>query len=334
MKRASTVVALVAVFTLGLGGALAVSDPATSTACATTTAPGTTVSGPALNAAVPDTVLSVCATATAPPASTVTGPTTTVTSIVTSTVTSSTSTTVPSTTTVPPPARVAYDTTAPGGTAGFPRSDTSCASTILLNTWEATSHGNLQYNVPRDDVATNYTDSRFSWWSSFPKWLTRRGQVTGHFTNTDGSVPTTTEIFSWAACKWGVREDLLRAVAVQESDWHENFWGDRCSGTDPNTGVGSYGIMQIKNFNCSNAGDWGGFRRTFVSTTYNVDFYGAAFRACLEGSFWYTIPAADSAATRERGCVGAWFSGSYQPASSYTNLVYGHLAAKDWLAYG
>ena len=34
-------------------------------------------------------------------------------------------------------------------------------------------------------------------------------------------VGTTDEIFQWAACKWGVPDDLLRAVAVRESTWHQ-----------------------------------------------------------------------------------------------------------------
>ena len=200
-------------------------------------------------------------------------------------------------------------------------------------------NGNTTYNVPRDDLGTGWGDSRFSWWSSFPKWITMRSQIDDHYTYADGTRPSTTEIFSVGACRWGVREDLLRAVSVQESDWNEHggsfmAWSDRCSGhTNGDEGYGSYGIMQMKNFNCSNEGDWGGFPRSWYSTPFNVDLYGAAFRACLEQSLWYTIPAGDSSDRRERGCVGAWFSGSYNPDISYTNSVYSHLANKDWLHY-
>jgi hypothetical protein len=139
-----------------------------------------------------------------------------------------------------------------------------------------------------------------------------------------------------AACRWGVREDLLRAVAVQETAWHENgtaAWGDHCSGQSMDSGYGSYGIMQVKNFNCAGSGDWGGFPRTFYSTMFDVDLYGAAFRACLEQAFWSTIPAVDSQARRERGCVGQWFSGSYSPDISYTNAVYQNLAGLVWKGY-
>lgn len=249
-------------------------------------------------------------------------------------------TTAPTTTTPPPPTRQ-YFGTDPVGTASLPRADTYCADHILLNMWEPVSHGNAQYNVPRDDIATNWGDSRFSWWNSFPNWLTKRAQVDGHFTNSDGTTPTTTELISFAACKWGVDEDLIRAVAVQESDWHQHFWGDRCNNTNDALGIGSYGITQIKNFNCSNQGDWGGFRRTYDSTPFNLDFNAAAFRGCMDRDFWYTYTderngsaiAPSDTATMQRACVSAWFAGDVHTNSSYVNSVYAHLAARDWEAY-
>jgi hypothetical protein len=44
-------------------------------------------------------------------------------------------------------------------------------------------------------------------------WLLAR--VDGQFTG------TTNEVFQWAACKWGLPDDLLGAVAVQESTWYQ-----------------------------------------------------------------------------------------------------------------
>ena len=40
-------------------------------------------------------------------------------------------------------------------------------------------------------------------------------RVTGHFTG------TTDEIIQWAACKWGLSDNLLRAIAVRESGWYQ-----------------------------------------------------------------------------------------------------------------
>lgn len=44
-------------------------------------------------------------------------------------------------------------------------------------------------------------------------WLLQR--VSGRFTG------TTDEIFQWAACKWGIADNVLRAVAVRESTWYQ-----------------------------------------------------------------------------------------------------------------
>ncbi len=44
-------------------------------------------------------------------------------------------------------------------------------------------------------------------------WLLHR--VTGQFTG------TTDEILQWAACKWGIADNVLRAVAVRESTWYQ-----------------------------------------------------------------------------------------------------------------
>ena len=49
------------------------------------------------------------------------------------------------------------------------------------------------------------------------RWSAR---VTGNFTG------TTDQIIQWAACKWGIDEDIVRAQAAKESGWHQNAAGD------------------------------------------------------------------------------------------------------------
>jgi hypothetical protein len=53
-------------------------------------------------------------------------------------------------------------------------------------------------------------------------WLLQR--VTGHHTG------TTDENIQWSACKWGISDNLLRAIAVRESTWfqYEVYRSDRC----------------------------------------------------------------------------------------------------------
>jgi hypothetical protein len=77
-------------------------------------------------------------------------------------------------------------------------------------------------------------------------------------------------------------EDLLRAVAVQESDWHENIVGDTCGPV----GQASYGILQIKNAYCNGGSAWGGYPYTAQDTALNADFYAAYLRSCLDGDFY------------------------------------------------
>src|SRR6266540_2319498 len=61
--------------------------------------------------------------------------------------------------------------------------------------------------------------------------------VDGNFTG------TTDEIIQWAAYKWGLDEDVLRAVAVVESWWRQSTVGGHHS---------SYGIFQVRApFHCS-----------------------------------------------------------------------------------
>ena len=49
---------------------------------------------------------------------------------------------------------------------------------------------------------------------------------------TGGFAGTTDEILQWGAHKWGIPEDILRAVAVQESWWRQAAMGDRRDGVD------------------------------------------------------------------------------------------------------
>jgi hypothetical protein len=233
---------------------------------------------------------------------------------------------IPST---PPPSDSSISDTLPSLTTGLPRSDASCADKVYLSTWEPiTANTTANHSVPTSAVP--WSDQGIP--PSFTKWYGYRALVTGNYTG------TTDEIIQWAACKWGVDPDLMRAVAVQESDWHMSSVGDYC-GVD---GEASYGLFQVKNKNCQGEGDWGGWPATANDTGLNADFYGAQLRACLDGYFqgWLyggsTITQIISASGFDYavwGCVGAWFSGDWYDsgAKNYISGVKQHLAARDWL---
>ena len=135
----------------------------------------------------------------------------------------------------------------------------------------------------------------------------------------------------------------MRAVAVQESDWHESMVGDNCGVT----GEASYGMFQIKNAYCSGSSAWGGYPYSATYSALNADFYGAYVRSCLDNAFYYggswlycgqTVAqsvAANGLDYAVWGCVGSWFSGGWYDsgAQSYIAGVKQHLANRDWLRY-
>lgn len=141
---------------------------------------------------------------------------------------------------------------------------------------------------------------------------------------TGAFVGTTDEIFQWGAWKWGLPEDVLRAVAVGESNWEMHYNGD---------GGRSWGLMQIKNVEQWHGGTYDLSRR---STAFNVDYYAGMVRHYFEvcaswmvhqthgghsygpGDFW--------------GAVGSWYSGDWHsPASErYVAYVKRRMTDKPW----
>jgi hypothetical protein len=123
----------------------------------------------------------------------------------------------PTSTSAPPAA--GYFALKPVGSWSSLPSDGQCAAQVHYSTWEPRPENAQQNNTkpaagamaaafaarPRNQGGT-YNPL----WDS---WLLKR--VDGQFTG------TTDEIFQWSACKWGLPDNVIRAVAVQESTWFE-----------------------------------------------------------------------------------------------------------------
>lgn len=210
----------------------------------------------------------------------------------------------------------------------IPRADAACALRAnRADGWE---------RRPENTVANNATSSRSVRWSMetetvrWRRWTAKRSWVTGRYTG------TTNQIFIWAGCKWGVDSDLLRAVAVQESDWRQDTVGDD---------GGSFGIMQIKDHYADGAPAWGGYPATLSATALNVDFYAAYLRSCLDGDFYdggrwlyrgqsmAEVIADHGAEYALWGCIGSWYSGHWydEGARPYIGQVKERLRARSWL---
>jgi hypothetical protein len=125
---------------------------------------------------------------------------------------------------------------------------------------------------------------------------------------------TTDEIMQWAACKWGMDEDIVRAMAMQESAWRQPAVGKKAT----------FGLLQIKR-----AAHPDTFPASRDSTAFNLDYGLAWWRSCFEGYITW-IPA--SARGDTWGCVGLWFSGRWRDADAerYIALIKRHLAEQPW----
>jgi autotransporter family porin len=162
-------------------------------------------------------------------------------------------------------------------------------------------------------------------------------RVDGQFTG------TTAEILRWAACKWGIDEDLVRAQAAIESWWRQDTrgdWGTDAAGCAPGHGLGqdgrpgecpqSYGILQDRYPYQKTA--WPGIA---TSTAMNADVAYAIWRACFDGyeTWLNTVERGRTYAAGDAwGCMGRWFSGRWHTAAAeeYIGRVRGYLDQRIW----
>ncbi len=178
----------------------------------------------------------------------------------------------------------------------------------------------------------------FPYGSGDPRANTEIGvRVDGAFTG------TTDEILQWAACKWGIDEDMVRAQAAIESWWHQDALGDWTSDLDccaPGHGLGvdgqpglcpeSFGILQNRYPYEQSA--WPGIAD---STAFNADLTYAIWRASFEGYEWWLNDVEHGepyAAGDAWGCFGRWFSGRWHTpaAEDYIDRVQDYLGQRIW----
>jgi autotransporter family porin len=162
-------------------------------------------------------------------------------------------------------------------------------------------------------------------------------RVTGNFTG------TTDEIIQWAACKWGLDEDVVRAQTAKESWWFQRTGGDFTSdpancapghpiGADGRPGEcpESVGVQQVR----YPYHQWA-FPHASYSTAHNLDYALAARRNCFEGheTWLNTVERGREYRAGDLwGCVGAWFSGRWYtaPAVTYINDVQAYFNGRIW----
>jgi hypothetical protein len=131
---------------------------------------------------------------------------------------------------------------------------------------------------------------------------------------------TTDEIIQWAAYKWGLDPQLLRAVAVVESWWHMYTVGD---------GGNAYGLFQIDVRYHANQ------QLAQNDTAFNADYYGAIIRSYYDGTqTWLNTVSGNGARYRAHqlwNSVGYWASGRWDTGQSYVSQVQSDLSQQVWL---
>jgi autotransporter family porin len=225
------------------------------------------------------------------------------------TVSATTPTTAATTTTTSAPLTGAKATTRPVGSA--PLSDAEAAARVARSSWEPRPEN----SIPNRRVPTAAEIADFRSLNATPALY--KDRITGNYTG------TTDEIIQWAAHKWGIDEDLIRAAAVQESWWRMSTLGD---------GGISYGLMQLKSTVSK-----GTYPLSKLSTAFNVDYFGASIRYYFDGAAtWLNDPCCFSGNTYRAGdiwgSVGSWFAGRwYSPAAvDYADSVRSHLDNRTW----
>ncbi len=160
-------------------------------------------------------------------------------------------------------------------------------------------------------------------------------RVNGDFTG------TTAEILRWAACKWGINQNVVFAQAAVESWWRQTTKGDwETSGCPPGHGPGvdgkpglcpqSWGILQ--NRYPYETSSWPGIER---STAMNADVAYAIWRSCYDGYETWLNTVTHVGTYRggdQWGCVGRWFAGRWHttPAQQYIAKVKLYLREHIW----
>ena len=243
------------------------------------------------------------------------------------------------TTATNPPRPGGYFKLLPVGSFSSLPTDAKAAQMVHYSTWEPRPQNSTA------DKAIPPSSFKTAGYSGMENHAAVFGRVDGNFTG------TTDEIIQWAAAKWGLPDDVMRAQAIVETGWYQDNkdaqghpipgegYGDfgGCGGSPPPSGYGvngpsSFGIMQdrwcaIKD---PSAPGYDGWPWSENSTAYNLDVYGAVMRGCYEG--WDTWLGGKYKAGNLWGCVGKWFSGTWFTggAKSYIADVKAVDQSKSW----
>jgi autotransporter family porin len=147
-----------------------------------------------------------------------------------------------------------------------------------------------------------------------------RQRIDGAFTG------TTDEIIAWAACKWGLEDDVMRAAAAVQSEWRQPLEGGVAVGDCPPgvtpAGDGScphvFGIFAVNyDAEASAHSTWPALRD---STAFNADYMGGFLRMCFERYVtWLDDPSVTPAADGPYVAGDVWECLGFASAGRWRN---------------
>jgi hypothetical protein len=236
-----------------------------------------------------------------------------------------------------PPPSGGYFLLQPVGSYAQLPDDAAAAAEVHYSTWEPRP-GNAKYNnvMPVHLALKRVSNSTGAYDPLWNKYIL--GRITGHFTG------TTDEIL-----KWGLPDNLLRAIAYVESDWRQSNYGDyvndraQCPAGYQNLPCPvTFGIVGVKSTSWRGIFPW-----NRDSTAAAVDVLGGWLRGCYEGWVWWLGAHGNRShgvysAGNIWGCVGAWYSGNWldgtaanpHSAEGYIHLVQYWEKRQPWLQPG
>jgi hypothetical protein len=204
---------------------------------------------------------------------------------------------------------------APMGT--YPRPDAYCAARVQHYPERVAANATANATIPPAG-----TDFRWG------PWVNQTPEMAYNFSRVDGNFSgTTDEILEWAACKWGMDQNIAKAEATAESSWQQSTVGDDGD---------SYGILQVRAVPAGSPASanngWGGYPWTQKSTALNADAQMAYLRAVYDGQSYMGNGGNGSPALKGNiwNAVSTWQSGSDTGPDWYTQQIRGYLASQAW----
>jgi hypothetical protein len=227
-----------------------------------------------------------------------------------------------------------------------PLSDSAAAAQVTATAENRTDNAAANQYVPSSAELSEYLTSETDSYGQLPAESNPYASyVTGGFSG------TTDEIIQWAAAKWGIPADWLRAEYVQESDWHQSSLGDLTTVADATkypaqsrvTATRVYqslGISQVKwNHPDVNDSGIGTEPLRWKSTAFNADYQASNVRFYFDdpGHLRSSWGDASYSPCNNWLSIGGWFE-SYpwnnSGQQSYISSVQAHLANRTWAQPG